>query len=973
MKTILTSILVILALSLQAQIFSPKLEISSTSNNPEVLISMDINQDGYPDLVSSSINDSKIVSYLFDETSRSFGSEQTISTEFGYVMALFPADLNNDAYPDFLGVSQLDNKVFWFKNNGDNSFSLQPLINGNADQASAVTASDLDNDGDMDVVSASKGNSKVQWYENDGYGNFSVAHLITDEAELPVAITTADIDNDGFNDVMAGYAQGNKIVYFRNTGSGSFDAQIVIGTQCNNISSIAAADINGDGLIDMVSTSKSDNKLAWYKNFGGNGNFSDQIIISDQLPIAYKVVVADFDLDNDMDVVCSSMGDDKIVLFENTDGAGDFVPHQAISTRVDGPKGMAVADFDNDGDMDIAAAISVEDNIVWFENGKAAYLVHLISDSDFVNSIQNGDVNNDGNIDIVYASSANIYLILNNDAGESFMEVTIYNQAHNIQSIQLADIDSDGDLDLAVADWLGNEFYWFRNQGNGDFGDPIFIDIQSDSPCYLNVADVDHDGDVDLMVALYYEYSVAIYENDGAENFTKVVVANGFNFQNVIFSDVNHDTYSDIIIAADDKLYYALNDGTGSFLSTQMINSSSEAMGLITVDLNNDGWDDLVFTRGSTHWLLNNHDETYDAYSIDPWGDEVPVTYGDIDNDGDMDILMGGRNARQAFVCENTDEGENMLVQPNINIDGNPEEVTAGDLNNDGFIDIIVGSWPAETVHWAENYQFRVTHMPFDQFVCQGQKAYFSVLSAGVVAYQWQVDAGSGFADVSNNSSYAGAHKAQLSINSVDESDFGNQYRCQVYDKTGAMLTTDAATLNPYEASIACVENQSRMAENNGTYTVLAHEFDVDTIFNKCSENLTLVNDYNNSGTLAGEVLSVGDYSITWTLSDAGGELVDECVFDVEILNYVGISNPEMKNITIIPNPNNGVFTVDLSHYKSKDMKELSITNMRGKIIGQLQVNEPMLTIDISTWPAGIYFLKLRTSNGMIVKRIVKE
>ena len=315
-KILLLLIAPFLFIIAQAQIFSPQQLVNSNTDNPEVVKSADINQDGFLDLFSASIADSKIAFYLFNESTGTFDAEQIISSNVGYCVSLFPADLNGDGFPDLLAVSQQNNKVLWFKNSGTGNFTLQTDINSNAISASSVIAADIDNDGDLDVVSAAKGDNKILWYANDGLGNFTDPIEITVNGEIPLAIIAADINNDNYPEIFAAYAQTDKVVYFINNQGESFSAETILTTQTDYINSLRAADIDNDGKLDIISASKSDNKIAWYKNLDADGNFSDQLIISTDVSLAFDIEVADFDLDNDIDIIASSTGDNKIYLFE---------------------------------------------------------------------------------------------------------------------------------------------------------------------------------------------------------------------------------------------------------------------------------------------------------------------------------------------------------------------------------------------------------------------------------------------------------------------------------------------------------------------------------------------------------------------------------------------------------------------------------------------------------------------------------
>ncbi|MEZ5022616.1 MAG: VCBS repeat-containing protein [Chitinophagales bacterium] len=90
-----------------------------------------------------------------------------MTSSSGAASSVFVSDLNNDEV-DVLSASFGDDKIVWYKNEGDGNFASEQniSINAEADGAVSVYAADLDGDGDMDVLSASSFVNKIAWYEN---------------------------------------------------------------------------------------------------------------------------------------------------------------------------------------------------------------------------------------------------------------------------------------------------------------------------------------------------------------------------------------------------------------------------------------------------------------------------------------------------------------------------------------------------------------------------------------------------------------------------------------------------------------------------------------------------------------------------------------------------------------------------------------------------------------------------------------
>src|SRR5690606_34511707 len=106
----------------------------------------------------------------------------------------------------------------------------------------------------------------------------------------------------------------------------------------------------------------------WHENFDGLGHFGIQKVIESNADQANIVYAADLDNDGDMDVLSGSEADDIVAWYENTDGEGTFSEKKIINNDVGFIKSLDVNDMDGDGDMDVLSASSWDDEIIWFEN-----------------------------------------------------------------------------------------------------------------------------------------------------------------------------------------------------------------------------------------------------------------------------------------------------------------------------------------------------------------------------------------------------------------------------------------------------------------------------------------------------------------------------------------------------------------------------------------------------------------------------
>ncbi len=362
----------------------------------------DMNGDGHLDMVSFrqgnySTNGHYDIIWWENDGNQNFTDHLIEDYEFKWPASpnqLTLGDLNGDGHIDILadsdGGTLGDPEFTWYKNNGDETFTLKTIFTGLMGPTySAVTyqsrVADFNEDGDLDfiiVTNAVVGN--YLWYENNGDETFT-QHVV-DASASANHLVLGDINGDGHIDVLGGYTPEN-ILWWENDGTGTF-TQHTIPTTYDYPSFFQLVDIDADGDVDLLSgkiTYANDNKIYWREN-DGDGNFTPHQIEAN-LQVLTGLDAIDFNQDGYMDIVATSrnqgnIGLDRLVWYEN-DGNKNFTKHTIPATIDDLhydyylPYGQPELDRDIDEDCvpDIlvftyfnysASQVGLED-IKWFE------------------------------------------------------------------------------------------------------------------------------------------------------------------------------------------------------------------------------------------------------------------------------------------------------------------------------------------------------------------------------------------------------------------------------------------------------------------------------------------------------------------------------------------------------------------------------------------------------------------------------
>jgi len=222
--------------------------------------------------------------------------------------------------------------------------------------------------------------------------------------------------------------------------------------------------------------------------------------------LSMDAAVADLDNDGDLDIIIANEHRPNILLINN--GSGKFSNESAerIPQVNHDSEDIGIADFDNDGDLDIII-VSEDDQIneLYFNNGDGTFSDEgtRLPVTGTSNSVVIYDINNDGSIDVLIGNNGQNKVLINDGNGQFLDETVerfgIYNDV--TQDLTLADIDNDGDMDVLVANEDNNRI--LINDGKGFYKDESAARIpyrdSAEESREVDAADIDGDGDLDLL------------------------------------------------------------------------------------------------------------------------------------------------------------------------------------------------------------------------------------------------------------------------------------------------------------------------------------------------------------------------------------------------------------------------------------------------------------------------------------------
>jgi hypothetical protein len=256
-----------------------------------------------------------------------------------------------------------------------------------------------------------------------------------------------------------------------------------------------------------------------------------------------------------------------------------------------------------------------------------------------------------------------------------------------------------------------------------------------------------------------------------------------------------------------------------------------------------------------------------------------------------------------------------------------------------------------------------ITVQPNDRAVCVGTDTSFTVIaSGGNLLYQWQKKPSGGSW---TNATGPTAITATYVLSNVSQALDGSMYRCMISGPCPPDTITDSATLTVYAAPVPDLGPNTNM-------------FWSDTIVLSSSGSFTQYYWSTGAATptlqIIGSIAGNGQHMYILTVTDNHGCQANDSIV-VTVIDDSGIESATSDDqINVFPNPSDGFINITSNNFGSENV-EIEISDCLGKILYRSAINANTLIdglrLDMSGFPQGIYFLKIKTVQGRFVRKIM--
>lgn len=568
----------------------------------------DLNGDGFLDIAELDFSTNELTVYLATSASTYASSVSYATSDSVFdACSLAAGDLNGDGKAELVNTNCEDGTLTVFVNNGDGTFQTGVYYNAATTGTNgelnpgAATIADVNGDGKPDIISTNMNSSDVTILLGNGDGTVnvpSVGYAVGGFAGNPALV--GDFNGDGFPDLVVGDFNFS-LVFLKGYGDGTFRSAInyyaTVPSGDPNGVVIASGDFNGDGNPDFVMGNCCDTAAGvtvFLSNPDGSLQAGVNYLSAEDSQELQYVAVADFNHDGKLDIAAADSDNNVVQIFYGVgDGTFTVGPSVTSGEYEDSARGIAVADFNHDGFADIAIANvndGSQDVAILLNDGTGNFLpvaTYSLSNTFVDVGMAVGDLNKDGNPDLVVPlrEGNEVAILLGNADGTFQAETDFAIPSNGPIGATLADFNGDGKLDLAVTAYLretpGQGIYVALGNGDGTFQPPVFYQTTEQ----------------DQNLNLPYPQYVEAIDMDGDGKLDLVYTNADFGMVGILFGN-----------------------GDGTFDTPVEFPAGQYAYGLAVVDINHDGTPDVIAGdddfSGATVLLNLNGTGTQSNYGV---------------------------------------------------------------------------------------------------------------------------------------------------------------------------------------------------------------------------------------------------------------------------------------------------------------------------------------------------------------------
>jgi hypothetical protein len=832
---------------------------------------------------------------------------------------------------------------------------------------------------------------------NGQYFEKITSGALVDIKQRNYSSTWADVNNDGFDDMLILELDVDlQSMLYMNNGDGTFTANPNSGISEHMGPSISAtwADFNNDGFLDVYICNTANDGDEQSKNmlFKNNGNGTFTRITAGEIVNDYGWSLgaswADYDRDGFVDLYVANFNGINYLYKNNGDETFTKITTGELVNESAASYGAYWADINNDGWPDLfvvnafGTSLPPDQNCLFINNGDGSFSKvvegHIVNNIGISHGASWGDYNNDGFLDLFVSNhdwSENKFNFLYKNNGDgTFNQISDINVATDINTSYGSawlDANNDGHLDLIVANnkTSNRHNFFYISNGDGTFNsiltDPVYVDVLRSFG--MTISDYNNDGFADVFVSTYStSQENGFYKNSGNSNKWLAVSLQG-TISNRAAIGARVNIWSGGIMQTRE-----VNSASGQYSSSSFVQNFGIGANTVIDSLY------VKWPSGVINKLYNiNSNQKINLIESLPLNNETKIVAFSITEQIGETII----DEQQSSVTVTMPYGYNLTsLSPIIEISAGAAIIPASgesvDFSQGAVNYTVTAENETDTQVWLVNVNsllnneakilaFTIENQIGETNIDQQQSSVTITMP-----YGQNLTALTPSIEIS-----AGATIIPASGESVDFSQGAVSYTVTAENGTDMQVWLVNVLTSPNnEANILSFTIENQLGET--TINSISHEIE---ILMPEGSNLAalipsiIISDGATINPASGESTDFSQGSVNYTVTAENNTTILVWSVTVTVATAIG-DKMENSEIKISPNPGSGIYFLEIKF--GAPTFDLEIINSNGKQIKNYVLsnqNGNKFRIDITEFPSGVYYIRVKTATKVLNSKIIKR